>query len=391
MARRVSKKTRERVGKAVYTIFLLAFAFVLVCISFIALSDWRSYLVAYERSQPEPVVEAYMAELRETKWKQQVELAIAGMQHPFQTDEECADIINQMLGEKLQYSQAPSTSEDRILYNIYCNGNPVGQFQLERDLSQMNRIHLGLVKILSKSDTFWFIRDERELCPWRVTGDAFDISGFTFTSSLSVTVPETYRVMLNGHPVGQEYVTERNIKYDVLSIYYDEYPNLPTKVKYEVGNIFGTLTPEVYDQYGNPVTIDPEKDDSQFMEPCSAEEIAEMTAFAQAFVEPYARFTGTKSVWGNYGVLKQYVKENSELHKRMDLFIEGGADYMNFYAVNVENLNIDSVYSLGGGFYVINVTYDTTNYAEFKTVQETSTKRIIVCRDEAGILAISVE
>ena len=81
MARRVSKKTRERVGKAVYTIFLLAFAFVLVCISFIALSDWRSYLVAYERSQPEPVVEAYMAELRET---------VAIDKHDFDTDWQAA-------------------------------------------------------------------------------------------------------------------------------------------------------------------------------------------------------------------------------------------------------------------------------------------------------------
>lgn len=391
MARRVSKKTRERVGKAVYAIFLLAFAFILVCISFVALSDWRAYLVAYERSQPEPVIEAYMAELRDTKWRQQVEYAIAGMQHPFQTNEECEDIISQMLGEKLQYAQTPSNSEDRILYNIFCNGNPVGQFQLERDYSQVNRIHLGLVKYLSQSDTFWFIRNERELCPWQVTGDAFDISGFNFTSSLSLTVPETYRVMLNGRQVGQEYITERDIKYDVLSIYYDEYPGLPTKVRYEINNIFGTLTPEIYDQYGNPVTIDPEKDDSQFMEPCSDAEIGEMTAFAEAFVEPYARFTGTKSIWGNYGVLKQYVKDDSELHKRMDLFIEGGADYMNFYAVNVENIHVDSVYSLGGGFYVINVTYDTTNYAEYKTVQETSTKRIIVCRDAAGILAISVE
>lgn len=391
MARRVSKKTRERVGKAIYTILLLAFAFVLICVAFIALSDWRNYLVMYERSQPEPVVEAYMDELRDTKWKQQVEYAVAGMVHPFQTDEECRDIINQMLGEKLQYSQAPSTSEDKILYNIYCNGNPVGQFQLERDISQVNRIHLGLVKYLSESDTFWFIRNERELCPWRVTGDAFDISGFTFTSSLSVTVPETYRVFLNGIQVGQEYIVERGIPYDILSIYYDEYPNLPTKVRYEVNNIFGTLTPEITDQYGNPVTIDPDGDDSQFMEPCSDEEVSEMSSFAWSFVEPYARFTGTKSIWGNYGVLKQYVKDGSELHKRMDLFIEGGADYMNFYAVNVENVYVQSVYSLGGGFYVINVTYDTTNYAEYKTVQESSNKRIIVCKDEAGILAVSVE
>ena len=392
MAKRISrKKKRETVGKVIYTLLLSIFAFVLIAVAVLFLSDWNKYLIAYENSQSDSVIEEYMDELVSTKWKSQVEAAAAGMEHPFQSNEECEDIINRMLGEKLQYAKAQGSTEDRILYNVYCNGNPVGQFQLERDLSQADKIDIGLVELLSDSDTFWFIQDTRALCPWHVTGDVYDISGFTFTSSTSVTVPETYRVTLNGRDVGPEYITERGIRYDVLEPYYDEYPGLPTKVTYTVGNIFGTLTPSVYDQYGNPVTIDPEKDDSQFMEPCSEDKVAALSEFAVSFVEPYARFTGTKSLWGNYGVLKQYVKEGSELHKRMDLFIEGGADWMNFHAVNVSNVKINSVYSLGGQFYVINVTYDTTNYAEYKTVEETSTKRIIVLWDDSGIQAISVE
>ena len=75
----------------------------------------------------------------------------------------------------------------------------------------------------------------------------------------------------------------------------------------------------------------------------------------------------------------------------MDLFIEGGADYMNFYAVTVDDVHIDSVYSLGGGFYVVNVNYSTTNYAEYKTVNETNMKKIIACWDDSGIMAVSVE
>ena len=127
------------------------------------------------------------------------------------------------------------------------------------------------------------------------------------------------------------------------------------------------------------------------MEPCSAYEVNALSDFAYAFVEPYARFTGTKNVWANYGELKNYVKPNSEFAKRMDLFIEGADAWLNFHSVEVSNVSINSVYSLGGGFYVINMTYDTTNYAAYKTVNETNTRRLIVCWDNSGIQAVSVE
>ena len=384
-------RNKRKIGRVVYTALLLIFASMLIAIAVIGLNDWQKYLVAYEKSQPDVVVADYVESLKSTEWKKQVSQAVEKMQHPFQSNEECETIVNQMLGDTIQYRRATGGSQDTYIYNVYCNGNLVGQFQIERDKSQMNRINIGIIEILSHSDTFWFIQDRESLCPWVVTGDSFDISGFTFTSSVSVTVPSNYSVQLNGKTVGTEYITERNIKYDILEPYYNEYPGLPTKVKYTINNIFGTLQPVIYDQQGNIFTIDPDKDDSQFMESCSEDEIKALSEFAKAFVDPYARFTGTKNIWGNYGDLKQYVKDGSDLHKRMDLFIEGGADYMNFYAVTINDVHIDSVYSLGGGFYVINVSYSTTNYAEYKTVNETNTKKIIACWDATGIMAVSVE
>ena len=387
----MSRKNKNRIGKVIYTALLLIFAVMLVAIAVIGLNDWRKYLIAYEQSQPDAVVAEYVEKLKDTEWKKQVSLAVEKMQHPFQSNEECEIIINQMLGDTIQYSRAASGTQDTYIYNVFCNGNPVGQFQIERDKAQMNKIDIGIIEVFSHSDTFWFIQDRESLCPWKVTGDSFDISNFTFTSSVSITIPSTYSVQLNGKTVGKEYITESNIKYDILEPYYNEYPGLPTKVKYTVNNIFGTLQPVIYDQMGKEFVVDPNKDDSQFMESCSDDEIKALSKFAKDFVDPYARFTGTKNIWGNYGDLKQYVKEGSDLHKRMDLFIEGGADYMNFYAVTVDDVQVNSVYSLGGGFYVINVRYSTTNYADYKTVNETNMKRIIACWDDKGIMAVSVE
>ena len=387
----MSRKKKDRIGRVIYTALLVIFSVMLISVAVIGLNDWQKYLIAYENAQPDAVVAEYMETLKNTEWNNKVSQAVKEMPHPFQSDEECEAVVNQMLGDTIQYRRATGGTQDRFFYNVYCNGNAVGQFQIERDKSKINKINIGIIELFSNSDTFWFIQNREDLCPWIVTGDSFDISGFTFTSSVSVTIPSNYSVALNGKTVGPEYITESNIKYDILEPYYNEYPGLPTKVKYTVNDIFGTLQPVIYDQKGNEFTIDPDKDDSQFMESCSDEEINALSEFARTFVEPYARFTGTKNIWGNYGDLKQYVKDGSDLHKRMDLFIEGGADYMNFYAVTVDNTQVESVYSLGGGFYVINVSYNTTNYAEYKTVNESNTKRIITCWDANGIMAVSVE
>lgn len=380
----VSKKTKSTVGKIVYAFFLLVYAFVLIVIVGKILIDWNKYLNAYENSQYDSLVSRYMDNLKSTEWDSQVAAAVSTMPHPFQTNEECETVIHKMLGETLQYQRDGSRSNATcIVYNVYCNGNSVGQFQIEQDLDAQKNIDIGI---------FSHIFDTSNLCPWKITGDSFDISKFTFTSSASITVPSNYVVKLNGKNVGSEYITETGIKYDILAKYYEEFPGLPTKVTYSVNNlIFGKLPFEVFDQNGNSFSIDPLKNDSQFMEECSAAEKSEMEAFAAAFAEPYARFTGTKNIWGNYGELKKYVKAGSELLERMDLFIEGGADYMNFNSVVVSNVKTESVYSLGGGFYVINVSYDTTNYADYKTVSESNVKKIIVCKDESGILAVSVE
>ena len=105
--RRISKKKKmEKIGRVLYTIVLKIFALVLIMIAAIGLSDWKKYLIAYENSQSDAVIASYMDNLRDTRWKEQVAEAVSKMEHPFQTDEECEDIINRMLGEKLQYSQS---------------------------------------------------------------------------------------------------------------------------------------------------------------------------------------------------------------------------------------------------------------------------------------------
>ena len=92
-----TRQKRRRIGKAIYTVLLFIFAFVLIMIAYIVLSDWQNYLIAYEKSQPDTVIAEYMEDLKSTKWEQMVHEAVTEMEHPFQSDEECEAVINKML------------------------------------------------------------------------------------------------------------------------------------------------------------------------------------------------------------------------------------------------------------------------------------------------------
>ena len=141
----MSRKKKEKVGRVIYTALLVIFAVMLIAVAVIGLNDWRKYLIAYEKSQPDSVIADYVETLKSTEWEKQVSRAVEQMQHPFQSNEECEAVINQMLGDTIQYKRATGGTQNKYIYNIYCGGNPVGQFQIERDRSQINRIDIFII------------------------------------------------------------------------------------------------------------------------------------------------------------------------------------------------------------------------------------------------------
>ena len=98
----MSRKKKEKIGRVIYTTLLVIFAVMLIAVAVIGLNDWRKYLVAYEKSQPDAVVAEYVEVLKNTEWKKQVSQAVEKMQHPFQSNEECEAVVNQMLGDTIQ-------------------------------------------------------------------------------------------------------------------------------------------------------------------------------------------------------------------------------------------------------------------------------------------------
>ena len=404
MAGKNSKnRTRKKVGSIIYWLLLIAFAGVLILASSVVIQDVKKYLIAYEASQPGPVIEAYMNSLEGGAWAEQINQLAASKAHPFQTNEECAALISSEIGSNLEYQRAGSSSSGGTKYNLYSSADPskgyyqIGYVMLKQDESKAGSIDIGLLGKFFNAAS---------LCPWMVTESGFDISAFGEMTSVDVTCPESYSVRINGQTVGNEYIVESAIHYDELEEYYAEHPSLPTKVRYEVNDlIFGTLEPEFFDNEGNQVTI-PEnkledcvlKDgarttyilDDMVRLPLTAEEQENLKLFADSFISPYLNYFGTKNVNVNAGPLRALIVPGCAIDKRMEEFLDG-ASWIHYFSLEIKSYDFVDAFSLGDGFYAIDVNYDAIAYGEYKNVEQASSLRIVVCAMPEGLRAITAE
>lgn len=364
MASKVKK--REKRMTAVYWVMLILYAAVLFAAIYYFLADRWKYAEEYERAQPTHAIDAYMSTLNADRWNSTMENAAVLLSNDFQTPEECVGIVKSSLQGEFLKRKIETGEMGKMSYDIICGGRKIGTVHMQEDVLAVT---------------------EYDQHPWKVTGDEYNFD-YLLTSA-SATAPASYVVKLNDKPIGESYISEQGIHYDVLEQYYEDYQGLPTKVVYNVSGLVGEVQPVVYDEQGEVFTYNEELNDSQYITPCSMEELAALKAFTDAFIDPYAQYFGTKWVDSNYGSLIQYVKRGSELENIMKGF-QDGASWIHTYSIVLNNYEFKGAFKLGGGFYVIEAQYETTAYADYKTVNEDVPLKVIVLSDETGIHAVAI-
>ncbi len=115
-------------------------------------------------------------------------------------------------------------------------------------------------------------------------GDTDKLGNLTW---MEITIPSTYSVYLNGMLLGEEHIVADDIHYDVYEDFYYDLSNLPTKVTYRFDNVIGEVQVDICDEDGNPVTIDPNKGDVQFIKPVDKETQARLMTLMEPFTEKY--------------------------------------------------------------------------------------------------------
>lgn len=359
-------KRREKWGTIIYWVLLLLYTAAIFSAIFWFLNDRWKYAAEYEKAQPGGVIDAYMSTLNAERWNRTMQSAAARLANDFQTADQCADVVRSKLTGEFKKKSIATEDLNTMAYEIICDGRAVGKVFMEID-------HSAVTEYGQK--------------PWKITGDEFNFD-YLLTSA-SATAPATYMVKFNDVAATEKYITKSGIHYDVLEQYYEDYDGLPTKVTYEVNNLVGKVEPVVYNESGEVFTYDDSLNDSQYMNPCSSEELMQFSGFVDGIINPYVQYFGTK--YGNqyYAELMNYVLKGSELNNTMIGF-EDGRSWQHTYRIDLNRYQFKNAFVLGGGFYVVEVEYETTAYADYKTVNETVTTKFVVVKNGSGIRTVAV-
>nr|MCR5174104.1 hypothetical protein [Oscillospiraceae bacterium] len=270
---------RRRRGKLIYGFSLYLWGLLLIAGMICGLIKIWEYAEAFERSRPSAPMDAYVENLSQELWGEGIADTVAAMPHEVQSNEEVAACVQELLKNGDITYVRKGGGQDRVNYSLRCNGSEFGTVTLVPDES-------AEVDVDTEQFPWKFL--PWSLRPWKIDSESFDFTGLY--SPIEVEVPYDYSVWLNGVQLGDEYIVEENIPYDVLEDYYGYYEEMPTKVRYRFDHVIGSVTPVIRNASGEIFIIDPNLDDSQFIEHCDGEKLARLAEFSEGFAANYLKY-----------------------------------------------------------------------------------------------------
>ncbi len=289
--------------------------------------------------------------------------------------------MQEILSGEITYARTASDEPDMNAYAILCGSNSFGKVYLKRDETKDANF-----KVYGKELTLPY-----DLRPWVVAKEEFDFTGLY--TSVQITIPENYSVSLNGHTLGSEYIIDDGIEYDCLKDYYSINPNLPKKVTYRFDDIIGHIDPVIYDESGAEYTIDPDKDDSQYIKSCDEATLSRLDAFCNKFIETYSKYISGilgKYSSGGYAALQEYVQSGSDLDNRLYEMLDG-LTWAHTNSYSLDSYVLNGAIDLGEGYYVCDVTTETTSVTSGNGEQhDENNLKILVLDNGTELRAISL-
>ena len=371
---------KNRRGRLIYTICLYVWGLALIAAAIFALSRAWEYAAEYEASRPEQTMRRYVENLSENLWGEGIAETIAAMPHEVQTDEEVAVHVRELLREGVSFVRRGGGA-GRAVYSLHCNGKRFGTVTLVEDADYVPKIDTSRFP--------WSLLNW-SLKTWKVEREEFDFNGLY--SSVEVVIPETFSVWLNGVRLGEKYITERDIPFQALADYYKYADDLPMKVRYRFDKVIGRIVPEIRDENGEVFSIDRGRDDSQFIKPCTEEELARLAEFAAGFTANYLKFV-SGAIDTNYGYqkLQPYLVADSDLDMRMKGMLDG-LSWAHASSINVDASRLNGAISLGGGFYACDISAVATTFTMGKGQESIITNmRVIVEKKNDDVRALALE
>ena len=352
-------ETKKKSGRGYFLALLIYVLAALAAIAFLMVWLW-GFAKEYENSRPTSTMNAYIQSLNENLWSDQIAQALSDMPHEVQSDEDCAQMVKEMLSQGVSYARTASGGNaDRVNYSLLCGDRIIGKVTLVEESSQADQVKHGML-------------------PWIVYSEEFDFTALY--SSVEVTVPNSYTVTLNGVELGEEYIVGEPIHFSLLEEYYGSYDQLPAMVTYRYDHLFGQMEPVVYDSNGNEFQVDESRGEEQFLNNCSGEVLQRLTDFTERFAERYQFYmsaVGDDPATVYADRLSGYILKGSDLEFRMKA-AQDGLFYAHSSNMRVNETILNSAVSFGGGVYLCDFSSDYTVWGRNGEEDQENHMRMIV-------------
>ena len=329
-------KIAKKKGFKRFFLGLLIFAVVFSGLAFWGLSEFWSFIEAYEVSRPKNTIAPFVQQLTKEQIAGANSELIGKIDHNIQSEEACEQFILDSLTEDITYAQNISESNDtQLVYMLLHDGKPIGKVVLNPQ----------------EADQYGFT-------PWTVASSNFDFS-FLVGTKAAVTVPHDFTVYANGVALDSSYITQDNIQYDELKDYYKNYQP-PYMVTYTVEAILGDIQLTFQDRDGNAVTLDETTDLTEYMNNCTESEMGQLDSLLTPFLRSYVAFTsnqgGKENSRNNYRDLSNYLVTGGDMADRMYNALDG-LTWARDSGSKIIETYINHTVNLGGGRYLCDVTY----------------------------------
>ena len=372
---------KKRRGRLRYALALYIWGLLLLAAAIFALIKVWQYAEAFELSRPTTAMDDYVANLSQELWDEGIAETVSAMPHEVQSDEEVAECVKELLSSGNITYVRKGGSQDRVNYSLRCRGNEFGVLTLVPDKQAEVSIDTGKFpwKLLP-----WTLQ------PWKLESESFDFTGLY--SAVEVVIPSEYSLWLNGVKLGQQYIVEENILYDVLEDYYGYYDEMPTKVRYRFDNVIGSVTPIIRDEDGEIFIVDPNLDDSQFIKPCTEAELSRLAEFSAGFAVNYLKYiSGVIDPSYGYQKLSAYLMPGSDLDNRMKDALDG-LSWAHTSSITVDSSQLNGALALGEGFYLCDISATATTFAMgHGEVETVNNMRVIVLERNNDVRAIHLK
>ena len=351
-----------------FIIGLLIYVVLFLVVAAVGLGVFWKFIASYEASRPKNTLKAYVEQLTVEQMCEGSDELYASVDQNIQSREQFDQVIRDAVTESVSYAKKSSEStENRQVYVLRTGKTPVGRFVIEA----------------GEADVFGFRI-------WEVAESSFDFS-YLMTEGISVTVPEDYKVSLNGHLLSESYITKTGIEYTSLGGFYDDY-DLPAMVTYSASNFLGEGLVEVADNEGNVVEITDQTDMNDLLPKVSQQEADAIAAFTEEFVQLWVKFSGSQknNAVYNYYQVKNVLSSDGALSERLRTAIDGLA-FGQTNGASIQDVIINRIVPLAEGTYMCDMTYLVRTVGKKGPVDTSSNMKIIIVTENEAYKVKSME